>query len=288
MLRTEQECLECFRNQIRRTAYLQGCSTANINEILIGVEHILESSYQEYAPPEIAGLVYRYLAEKTGVVDPYKEIKTLSTEMMLAQYSHFKRLIENSQDPLKQAILFAGMGNAIDYGADPEFNINSTEMLKLNIRPYIFDYQKFRERLKRATTILYLADNTGETIFDRILIEALDKKVTYAVKSFPIINDALKEDAIAAGIDQIAEIVESGTFCPGTILHTCTDNFQQLFWASDLIISKGQGNYEALCYEDAPIFFLLKVKCALISRHLQAPVGSLVLKSNLVNPKNDL
>jgi uncharacterized protein with ATP-grasp and redox domains len=126
--------------------------------------------------------------------------------------------------------------------------------------------------------ILYLADNAGETVLDRILIETLDKPVTYAVKSFPIINDALFEDAIAAGIDQVAAIRQTGSNCPGTVLHTCTDEFFRYYEEADLVLSKGQGNYEALSDENRSIFFLLKVKCKLVSRQLEAPLGSLVLK----------
>jgi hypothetical protein len=251
-----------------------------LQEILTGVDDILEKTYRDCTPPEIAGMVYRFLANYTGVKDPYAKIKAQSNKQMLEQYTFFNNRVSQSDDPIKQAILYAGMGNAIDFGADPDFKLDNELGIEINIRPNIFDYSEFRIQLQNANKILYLADNAGETILDRILIERLEKPVVYSVKSIPIINDALYEDALIAGIDHVAEIVESGTFCPGTVLKTCDHSFQILFQQTDLIIAKGQGNYEALCGENAPIFFLLKVKCDLISRHLQSPIGSLVLKCN--------
>ena len=138
MIKTEQECLDCFRNQIRRTALLQGCSTDNVQEILLGVDKIIDPVPPGCSPPEIAGMVYRFLSEQTGVIDPYAKIKTQSTQQMLDKYSYFKDLVVNSEDPLKQAIFFAGMGNAIDYGADPNFNLQDKEFFEPgNPRPCV-------------------------------------------------------------------------------------------------------------------------------------------------------
>ncbi|MCB2178362.1 DUF89 family protein [bacterium] len=277
MLNTEQECLDCFRRQILRTAQMQGCPPDVYQRVAAEMETLLEAHKQTCSPPEIAGLAYRVLAEHSGVKDPYAEIRRDSTRQMLGLYPELRESVRQAEDPLRQAILFAGMGNAIDYGANPDFDLEDS-FIHPEIPTHIFEYQSFRTQLQEARSILYLADNAGETVLDRILIEALALPVVYVVKSHPAINDALYEDAIAAGIDQVAEIIESGTFCPGTVLHTCDEDFQTRFREADLIISKGQGNYEALCCEDAPIFFLLKVKCDLISRHIQAPKGSLVFK----------
>jgi uncharacterized protein with ATP-grasp and redox domains len=126
--------------------------------------------------------------------------------------------------------------------------------------------------------VLYLADNAGETVFDRLLIETLDVPVIYAVKGGPILNDATQEDALAAGIGRAAEVISSGADAPGTILSRCSGEFRQLYDRSELIIAKGQANYETLSEEGARVFFLLQVKCPVIARDVGTPVGSIVLR----------
>jgi len=116
-------------------------------------------------------------------------------------------------------------------------------------------------------------------VFDRVLIEELGKPVTYVVREQPIINDAVREDAIAAGIDKVAEIISSGADAPGNILRLCSKEFFMIYEASDFIISKGQGNYEGLSGENRPIFFLLKAKCSVIAKHIGVEQGSIILKS---------
>jgi uncharacterized protein with ATP-grasp and redox domains len=142
------------------------------------------------------------------------------------------------------------------------------------------EYDLFKESLNKAKKILYIADNAGETVLDKLLIEQIKKPVKYAVRSKPIINDATIEDANDAGIDEIAEIVSSGCDAPGTILDLCSDEFRKIYENADLIISKGQGNYETLSGQTRPIFFLLKVKCPVIARDIDIKTGSIILIKN--------
>ena len=160
---------------------------------------------------------------------------------------------------------------------DPDLELDIPKLRDTEIQLSIFDYGAFKRHLAAADKVLMLADNAGETVFDRLLIEMLGKPVTYAVKSYPIINDTLATDAIAAGIDQVAEIMETGSGCAGDVLRTCTPQFNRVFQQADMVIAKGQGNLEALSEVSRPIFFILKVKCDLIARHLNAPIGSLIL-----------
>ena len=126
-------------------------------------------------------------------------------------------------------------------------------------QPFVInDFESFQSALAQSkSTILYLGDNVGETVFDRVLIETLDRPVTYAVKAAPILNDATREDAISAGLDQIMEIIDNGSDAPGTLLDDCSSTFRERFEKADLIIAKGQGNYESLSGHPAPVFFLL-------------------------------
>ena len=139
--------------------------------------------------------------------------------------------------------------------------------------------EEFSQAVFRADNILYLADNAGEIVFDRLLIELLPlEKITVAVRGFPTINDATMHDAETAGITKLVRVIDNGSDVPGTILDKCSEAFRYSFDRADLVISKGQGNYETLSEVDKDIFFLLKVKCPIIAKKISCPVGSLVLR----------
>jgi hypothetical protein len=145
----------------------------------------------------------------------------------------------------------------------------------------IDDYERFKIALVEAKQILYLADNAGEVVFDKLLLDQLrlrGKEIIYAVKDKPIINDATIEDAKFAGIDQTAKVnvITVGGGTPGVVLHLSSPKFLDHYKHADMIIAKGQGNYESL--SDEPIFFLLIAKCDLIARDLGVRVGDLILK----------
>ncbi|MCK5539493.1 MAG: DUF89 family protein, partial [Deltaproteobacteria bacterium] len=144
--------------------------------------------------------------------------------------------------------------------------------------------ESFFDALEKAEWLLYLGDNAGETVMDRLFIETITKEtgtpVSYVVREAPIINDAILEDALAAGLDGCAKIVSSGCSAPGTVLDLCSPQFLNLFYNAPLIVSKGQGNFETLSGVKAPIFFFLKAKCSIIADHLGVQLGDLLLTMN--------
>jgi len=238
-------------------------------------------------PPELARHVYRIIKEITKCEDPYHEIKVKYNQIVLKMYSKLKNRVENSSDPLFVAIRFAIAGNIIDFGANSgKFDLEATLKEALTLEFAVCDYDVFCDNLKVAKTLLYLGDNAGEIVFDKLLIEEILKKyklkVYYAVKSEPVINDATKEDAMQVKMNDVAEVIDSGSDAPGTILNLCSEKFLKIYNNADIIISKGQGNYEALSEENKKeIFFLLKAKCALIARHLGVKIGDMVLNAKL-------
>lgn len=148
-------------------------------------------------------------------------------------------------------------------------------------QPYaIDDSGALRDRLKTASYLLYLADNAGETVFDRILIEALPVPVIYAVKDSPVVNDATIEDALAAKIDTCATLISNRSRAAGTIFSLCSESFLQQFQDAPLIIAKGQANFETLSDAGAKVFCLLQVKCPMIGTHLDVPVGSIMCRQS--------
>jgi len=188
-------------------------------------------------------------------------------------------MVEQSDDPLLTAIRIAIAGNVIDLGINKTFDLVK-DVEKILAQDFaIFDYDSFRQRLDGAQNVLYLGDNCGESVFDKILIEQIKKPVIFAVRSAPIINDVTMEEAIESGLDEVANLMESGCVAPGTILSQCTEEFMEVYNSADLIISKGQGNYEGLSEADRPIFFLLKAKCHVIAKDLGVHEGDIVLKA---------
>lgn len=277
-MRAYLDCLPCFLSQALRAARMATEDEKRIKDILDEVGMMLRDIPLESSPPEIGRLIYHKICEMTGNPDPYKRIKSESTKEALSLYPSLKSEVEKSEDRLFAAIKIAIAGNVIDTAANWDFDIRHDADEVFNKDFAICDYSEFKKRLNEAREVLYIGDNAGECVFDRILIEEMKKPTTYVVRGAPIINDATYEDALQAGINRVATIISSGTDGPGTVLGICSEEFKRVYEHADFIISKGQGNYEALSSEKQPIFFLLKAKCQIIARDLEIKEGDIVLK----------
>ncbi len=269
--------------QAYRAARIATSDEKKIKEVLNIVGEMIKSIPMENTPPETGNIIYQKISEITGVYDPYKKIKDDNIKEALSLYPELKNKIENSDDRLLTAIRIAIAGNVIDLGVNKKFNIvdDLKKILKQDFA--IFDYEVFKNQLSNAKSILYLGDNAGESVFDKILIEELGKPVTYAVREIPVINDCVIDDAVASGLDKVAKIISSGSTAPATILDLCNDQFLERFKNADLIISKGQGNYEGLSQVNRSVFFMLKAKCPVIANNLDVKENDIVLKSINLN-----
>jgi uncharacterized protein with ATP-grasp and redox domains len=244
-------------------------------------------------PPEIAQQVYRMVYEITGNHDPYIEAKKCANKSAMSIFARMKDIVGDSNDTLETACRLAIAGNAIDLGAQAEYG--SIDSIIEDSQGYQLDqehYRKFKESLRQSSLILYLADNAGEIVFDRILIEQIlqskKSKIVFVVREKPIINDATLDDALQVGLNKVATIISNGSDAPATILSQCSPEMRSYYSAADLIISKGQGNYESLSDRSENIFFLFKVKCPVVARDSGYDRDSLVLISSkaLKNVKN--
>ncbi len=277
-MRTFLDCYTCFLRQAF-DAVRNACADDALQERIVKkVLLLLAETPITSKPPEISELVQQILRAELNDPDPYATLKQSSTQEALALLPWLQEVIHNSPDPLETALRLSVAGNIIDFGASRDFNLPEVIKQMLSADFGIYDLEEIKKGLAASNTILFLADNAGETVFDKLLIEQIKKTVIYAVKSSPVLNDATRADAISAGVDQVAAIIETGTAIPGTSLEKSTPEFRQLFQTADLIISKGQGNYEMLSENPQPIFFLLKAKCAIIARDLEVPLGSFVIK----------
>ncbi len=278
-MKAKLECIPCIFNQAFRAS-----SAATINKTLI--RKVLNMAGEEIknidlnlTPPEAALPVYRLVEKITGNNNPYKDIKRNHIKRALEIYPLMVERVLASDNRLKEAVKIAIAGNAIDLGSTLEKIDIEKEFLSVENGKFFMDsFNNFKSLLEHSENILYLSDNAGETVFDRPLIneiKGLGKNVIYAVKEKPIINDAVYEDAVLSGID--VRIISTGSSIAGTVLSSCSEEFLHYFKKADLIIAKGQGNYETLSNTKAPIFFLFKVKCNPIANHSGFPRDSLIL-----------
>lgn len=280
-MRTFLDCYPCFLRQALDAARRAGADDARQREVLDRVLEALRQIEPTATPPEIGDRVHRIVRQVAGNGDPYREAKAASTRQALALYPRLKALVQEAGDPFEAAVRLSIAGNIMDAARFQEYGLWDT-VVRVLAQPFaIDDGAAFRAALARASKVLYLADNAGETVFDRVLIEALDPLVIYAVKGGPTLNDATQEDALAAGVDRAAEIVSTGSDAPGTILDRCSEEFRKLYEQAELIIAKGQANYETLSEEGPRVFFLLQVKCPVIARDVGVPVGSTVLRQGV-------
>ena len=277
-MKTYLDCLPCFMQQALRAGRMATNDEKKLKDLLSSVGEMIKDIPMQNTPPETGDAIYKKVREITGVNDPYVKIKEENIAEILALYPEMKKIVNSSDDKILTAIRFAIAGNVIDFGVNKEFDIEQEIKNNLDKEFAIFDYQEFIQQLEKANSILYIGDNAGESVFDKILIEELDKKVTFVVRDIPVINDATKEDAIASGIGEVAEIISSGTSAPGTILNSCNDDFLERFKNADLVISKGQGNYEGLSNVERTVFFLLKAKCPIIANDIGVKENDIVLK----------
>ncbi len=285
-MKTYPECLSCLLKQTVQTIKFAKAKKATQKKIIKEIEkNFLPFAKLEVCPPDISRNMHIIIKKLLKNNDPYKNVKTKYNKIALSLYPSLKNKIKKSKNKLLTAIKIAIAGNVIDFGAQLAFDIKKDVEDILNKNFAIFDYEKFKNKLKKEKDILYLADNTGEIIFDKIFIEFLIKtygsKVIYVVKEKPILNDATLKDAKWAGIDKIAKVISCGADSPGIVLRYCNNDFLKIFENSKLIISKGQGNFESLNRIKRPIFFLFKIKCDVVADYMKLPVGSIILKSNL-------
>ena len=279
-MHTALECIPCFARQALEAARFVTDDPAVHERILRDVLRSAAEMDLAQCPPVVAQRMHRHLRRLTGVDDPYRVVKDSFNRMALDMLPDLSARVHQAADPLGMALRLAIAGNVIDLGVNgglTEDEVRQAVAAALD-EPFHGDVEGFRQAIKAAGDILYLADNAGEIVFDRLLIEQLPtERVTVVVRGGPILNDATFADAEAAGLCKMVEVIDNGSDAPGTILADCSEDFRRRFTAADMIIAKGQGNFETLSDETANIYFLFKAKCPVIADHVGLPVGTHVL-----------
>jgi uncharacterized protein with ATP-grasp and redox domains len=275
------ECISCIIRQTIEILRRSIKSEKRRKEILAAViKKLAKTDIHRMTPPEATKFAHDVIQRMTGIKDLYKEPKQQNNREALRLYPYLKRLVREARDPLLMAIRLAIAGNIIDYGALAEFDIKHTVKDVLNKKFAALDYKRFKRDLKRARILLYVGDNAGEIVFDKVLIEELIKRVevVFVVKSKPVLNDVLMEDAEMVGMDKVVKVVPSGSDHAGTIVASGSREFKKLYKKADMVIAKGQGNFETMDQEKKNIYFLLKMKCPFLAVVSGFKAGDIILK----------
>ena len=279
-MRTKRDCLPCFYKQIRRTLTYAGVNGERGRRIKRKAEAIIESASFDEIPARTTTLIHRLIRRETGV-DPYQQIKETYNRLALERLPELRRMVHENADRLEGSVRVAIAGNVIDFGIFESVDLDKSLAESFSLPLSLADYRNFSKAVHSARRILYLCDNSGEIVFDRVLIETLrdmDKDVTAAVKGFPVINDATLADAAHAGLSECATVIDNGNDGIGTLLESCSPQFMERYRSADLIISKGQANYETLMQtNDERVFFLFKVKCPVVAGFLNRENGDIIL-----------
>jgi damage-control phosphatase, subfamily I len=278
------ECIGCILTQSRRV-----CEAIHADEVLTQtithyVEDELSSADFTLSPPVIAAPLYEQMARLAQKHDLYDEQKAHASEQASHYLPFCTESILASSDPFIALLKTAVVGNVIDLAAEVSFDLHDA-ITSVYKTPFAHDDSaKLSHQMHNAKTLLYIGDNTGEHLFDKLAIEHLSKlfpnlDITYMVRGNVIINDVTMKEALEAKIDDVCTLIDSGVPTPGFVYELASPESQELFDSADVIIAKGMGNYECMTpLRRKNICFLLKVKCSVVASSLGHEIGSIICK----------
>jgi len=293
-MRSYLECIPCFVSQALRAARIAQLDDERTLKLLRIVGGKIKDIQLSDPPPKTGKMIYSLVAEISGKRDPYEEVKREHIEFALKMLPFMEGYIDGAQDPVDAAMRVAAAGNVIDLGARKTVeNVHKVLEDALTLEHRRWDIDQLKSALVDAGKVLVLGDNAGETVFDFAMMETLRRvypgaEIFFSVRGGPTINDATYEDAVQSRIDEVATIISTGSDAPGILMDEVSTEFLEVFNSADVVISKGQGNYETLNDAPRPIFFVMTVKCNVVARHLNLPEGSSVLyyHPRAANPQN--
>jgi len=279
------ECIPCTLNSYLRLVKTGVIPETQQEAILRRLLKGLAVIDFDKSPPVLGRSMHRLIRELLQNPDPYHQIKEKYNHMMLELYSKFEGMIKGSEDPIDTAMRLAIAGNVIDFGPQDQLDVMDTINRVKGAKLAIDDSRHLRHDLKQATSLLYIGDNCGEIVLDKLFLNYMNvPRKIFAVRARPIINDVTFHDAKMTGMEEVAKVITTGDDAPGAVWESTSKEFKEIFRNADVIISKGQGNLEGLL--DVPhdnIYFLLVTKCDLIAERLGTEKGQFVVKKGTLN-----
>ncbi|KOF55664.1 hypothetical protein AGR56_17580 [Clostridium sp. DMHC 10] len=287
-MKIHDKCLPCVVNQAIKVADITG--THKKEELLREVFTYLSKMDFEVTTPEIIGEIFDIIKKYINNPDPYKETRNYYNTLLLKMLPKFERKLKQAENSFQLAVRYAIIGNIIDFNP-----IHNT------LLEDIFDYFEKMEEAKlaiddskvlmqdilNAKTLLYLGDNCGEICMDKLFIKKIKElnshvRIFFGVRGKPVVNDSIAEDAYAVGIDEYAEVIDNGDGSLGTVLNRTSTEFKEVYKKSDVVIAKGQANYECLSEENKNIYFLLMTKCDVIAEDIGVEEKKMICMKNRV------
>ncbi|MCD6386323.1 DUF89 family protein [Candidatus Sumerlaeota bacterium] len=283
-MRSELDCIACAVKQMLDTVRIASGDQAKHKEVLHAVLQYLIKADWNRSPADLSSELYHLVYKMTGNPDPYKDIKRQQNETALGLLPEMRRMVNESQNKLHTAAKLAVVGNIIDCGIRRDHNIVEELNAGMQLPMAVDDFDEFRRMFDRASLLFYACDNAGEIVFDRIFIEQMKQErpeieIIACVRGGAILNDATREDAEFVGLDRVARVVDTGVAAIGIPLSQINDKLKHLINRSDIIISKGQGNFETLDeITDGRVFFILRAKCPMIAEKFNVRLNDIVFK----------
>lgn len=280
-MQTNLDCIPCIVNSFTRLLKMGDLTDLAKEQAIRKLLIFIADMDFKKSPPVLGREMHRMIREELNDPDPYYEIKKKYNRMILDMYSDFNHLVKSAKDPFDMALRLAVAGNVIDFGPKDQLDITDTINRVVNSEIKIDDSELLKTDLENANTILYIGDNCGEIVFDKLFLETINlPNMFFAVRGGPVLNDVTANDAKMVGIDKVAEIISTGDDAPGVVMESTSHEFKRIFQKADLIISKGQGNLEGLIGQRENIYYLLVAKCELVGNILGAQKGDFIIKKN--------
>ncbi len=278
ILRFNSQCVECILGKFLRKVP-EGTDEVTKLDYARKLLKIIADADNNVSAPEIVAMATALKNDMFGFSDDFAEIKRYFNDLMLSKEKEFRASIENSAEPFETAVKFALLGNYIDFGAmysvsEEKLNelIETVETAELDKR----EFEHFLSDLEKAKTLVYLTDNCGEIVLDKLLVEQLKQRyphisIKVIVRGQPVLNDATEEDAAQVGLFDVTTVINNGTDIAGTCIEKLSDEARSLVENADVIISKGQGNFETLRHSGLNIYYIFLCKCDLFSDQFKVP-----------------
>lgn len=286
-MRIQEKCIPCIVNQAIKVADMVGLEDKN--ELLRKVfTYLSQVDFNTSSTPELIGEIFKLIKKETGNGDPYKETRLHYNKMFLEQIPDLEQEINGVENPFLEAIKYAIIGNVIDFNPIHNLLLSDIETCFLRLKGEqltINDSNLLMHEISKADMILYLGDNCGEICLDKILIKKIKElnpscHVFFGTRGEAVVNDSLEEDAYFVGIEEYATIISNGDSSLGTVLYRTSKRFQEIYQNADIVIAKGQANYECLSNENKNIYFLLMTKCGVIANDIGVPEMRMICMKN--------
>jgi uncharacterized protein with ATP-grasp and redox domains len=277
-VKAHPECVPCVLAQVLRASRRVTDDEAQLLAVLSRAMELLHDRLNSGTPADLSTTALRAVSKYFGVSDFYADERRRTNQIMLALEPELRKLIEYASDPLRTALKIAAAANMIDFGITDDIDVSASLEKAMTLTFAVDHTDRLVEDLARSKKLLYLADNAGEIVADKLVLETIGHANAWvAVRNSPMLNDATVAEAEEVGLGAVATVISNGSDRLGTVLEDCSPRLRRCFHEADVIISKGQANYESLEHVEANVYFILTAKCELVARQLGVRLGDAVI-----------